>query len=142
MALAPVATNAGRPAGRPAAVSEHGLGDPVCIELSAAQVEQVVRMALDAGRMSVLLSGLGDLRAMFAAGRELLEDDRLSRSLLYGLLVLASLSEDGSYVRVTGLARMLGVSPSTAHRYLSTLSAAGLVRRDPDTRRYRLADAG
>ncbi len=112
------------------------------IVLSAAQVEQVARAASDGGRMSVLLSGLGDLRAMFAAGGELLENDRLSRSLLCGLLILASLSEGGSQVRVTEFARMLGMNPSTAYRYFSTLVAVGLVQQDPRTRLYRLADAG
>jgi DNA-binding IclR family transcriptional regulator len=31
---------------------------------------------------------------------------------------------------------------STAHRYISTLVAVGLVERDPASRRYRLADVG
>ena len=34
---------------------------------------------------------------------------------------------------------MLDMNPSTAHRYLSTLLAVGLLERNPDTRRYRLA---
>jgi DNA-binding transcriptional ArsR family regulator len=114
----------------------------VCVVLSAAQVEQVVRAASDGGRMSVLLSGLGDLRAVFAAGLEPLEDERLSHSLLCGLLMLASLPADGSYVSVREFARPLNMSPSTTYRYLSTLAAVGLVQRDPHTRRYKLADAG
>jgi DNA-binding transcriptional ArsR family regulator len=117
-------------------------GEPLCIELSAAQVDQVVRAAADGGSVSVLLSGLGDVRAAFAAGLEQLDDSRLSHSLLAGLLMLASFPADGSYVSVADFARLLGMSPSTVHRYISTLAAVGLVERDPATRHYRLADAG
>ena len=115
---------------------------PVAIDMSAAQVDHVVRAASDGGSMRVLLSGLGDVRSAFSAGREQLENPRLSRSLLSGLLLLASFPADGSYVRVTQTARMLGMSPSTTHRYLVTLLAVGLLERDPSTRQYRLADAG
>jgi hypothetical protein len=113
--------------------------EPVSIDLSAAQVDHVVRAASDGGSVSLLLSGLGELRAALSAGRERLEDPRLSRSLLSGLVLLASFPADGSYVRVTQTARMLGMRPSTTHRYLATLLAAGLLERDPNTRQYRLA---
>jgi DNA-binding transcriptional ArsR family regulator len=129
--------------GRPAAVDgRQSSEDPLCIELSAAQVDQVVRAAADGGSVSVLLSGLGDVRAAFAAGLERLEGGRLSHSLLSGLLMLASLPADGSYVSITEFARTLDMSPSTVHRYVSTLMVVGLVERDPRTRCYRLADAG
>jgi len=36
----------------------------------------------------------------------------------------------------------LGMSPSTKHRYMTTLSAVGLLEQDPRTRRYRLPEAG
>src|SRR5271154_5194938 len=101
--------------------------EPVSIDLSAAQVDHVVRAASDGGSVSLLLSGLGELRAALSAGRERLEDPRLSRSLLSGLVLLASFPADGSYVRVTQTARMLGMRPSTTHRYLATLLAAGLL---------------
>jgi DNA-binding IclR family transcriptional regulator len=39
------------------------------------------------------------------------------------------------------IAGELGMSPSTAHRYLQTLLELGLVERSPRTRRYRLATA-
>jgi DNA-binding IclR family transcriptional regulator len=71
-----------------------------------------------------------------------LENARLSRSLLAGLLMLASFPSDRSYVGIAELARMLDMSPSTTHRYVTTLLAAGLLERDPRTRQYRLADAG
>jgi len=56
--------------------------------------------------------------------------------------MLASFPGDGSYVSIAKLARLLGMSPSTTHRYVSTLLAVGLLERDPRTRKYRLADAG
>jgi DNA-binding MarR family transcriptional regulator len=95
----------------------------------------VVRAAAGGGSVVVLLAGLGDVRGALAEGLELLDDPRLSRSLLCGLLMLASFPADGSYVGNAQIARMLGMSPSTSHRYLSTLVAVGLVERDPDSRR-------
>lgn len=119
--------------------SDQQARQPVEIELSAAQVDKVVRAAAGAGTMSVLLAGLDDLRSALDAGPEQLEDSRLSRSLLSGLLMLAAFPVDGSYLRNADVARMLGMNLSTAHRYIQTLVAVGLVERDPSTRQYRLA---
>jgi Fic family protein len=143
MTISPVTADAGRPSGCPAAVGEHAArAEPVCIELSTTQVDQVVRAASDAGSLSILLSGLGDVRAAFAAGREQLDERRLSRSLLSGLFLLASFPADGTYLRVTQIARTLGMSQGTTHRYLTTLVTAGLLEQHPSTREYRLANAG
>ncbi len=101
-----------------------------------------MRAAVDGGSITVLLAGLGDVRAVLDTAPKLLENSRLSRSLLAGLLMLASFPADGSYLRVAEAAKMLGMSPSTTHRYLATLLAVGLVEQDPRTRRYRLADVG
>ena len=68
-----------------------------------------------------------------------LEDRRLSRLLLRGLLMLASMPDDDSDVGVAELARLTGMNGSTTHRYLSTFLAVGLVEQNPTTRRYRLA---
>jgi IclR family transcriptional regulator, pca regulon regulatory protein len=89
--------------------------------------------------MSVLLSGLEDLRTGLAAGPEQLDDSRLSRSLLSGLLILVAFPADGSYMGNAEIADTLGMNTSTAHRYIQTLVAVGVVERDPNTRRYRLA---
>lgn len=43
-----------------------GDSEAITIELSAAQVDRVVRDAADGGNMSVLLSGLKDVRAVLA----------------------------------------------------------------------------
>ncbi len=110
----------------------------IVIELSSAQVDRVVRGAADGGNISVLLSGLKDVREVLAREPAQLEDSRLSRSLLAGLLMLASFPTDGSYLGNAEIARMLDMNPSTTHRYVSTLVAVGLLERDPSTRRYRL----
>jgi len=114
-------------------------GERVLLELSRAQVDKIVRNAADGGNMSVLLSGLEDIRAVLAREPRQLEDSRLSRSLLAGLLMLASFPVDGSYLGNAEIARLLDMNPSTTHRYVSTLVAVGLLERDPATRRYRLA---
>lgn len=118
--------------------SRSDASDRVLIELSRAQVDRIVRNAADVGNMSVLLSGLKDIRAVLAREPRQLEDSRLSRSLLAGLLMLASFPSDGSYLGNAEIARLLDMNPSTTHRYVSTLVAVGLLERDPATRRYRL----
>jgi hypothetical protein len=112
--------------------------DKVVIELSQSQVDRVIRSAAEGGSMSVLLSGLRDVREVLAREPRQMEDSRLSRSLLAGLLMLASFPTDGSYLGNAEIARMLDMNPSTTHRYVSTLVAVGLLERDPSTRRYRL----
>lgn len=123
-----------------------GAGDPnggtsqaAVIELLPAQVERVVRAAADGGSIPVLLSGLERVRGKLTTRPAQLQDPRFSRSLLSGLLLVASLPNDGSYVGNAQLARALDMNVSTVHRYLQTLLAVGLVERDPGSRRYRLA---
>jgi hypothetical protein len=115
---------------------------PVRIALTTAQVQEVVRTASDGGTMSLLLSGLGDVRAAFHAPPRPLEDQRLSGSLLCGLMILASFPADGSFMSIKEISQLTGKSPSTTHRYVSTLIAVGLLERDPRTRAYRLAGGG
>jgi hypothetical protein len=136
---------AGRPPGRSARSSEEETDERVVIELSKAQVDQVVRTAGQGGTMSVLLSALRDpqwtlsLESQEWAYPAQMEDRRLSRSLLSGLLVLSCFPPDGGYLGIAELARMLDMNTSTTHRYVTTLLAVGLLERDPATRRYRLA---
>lgn len=115
------------------------------IELSKAQVDQVVRAAGQGGTMSVLLSALRDPKWTLSIDSEdwsypaQMDDRRLSRSLLSGLLVLSCFPADGGYLGIADLARMLDMNTSTTHRYVTTLLAVGLLDRDPGTRRYRIA---
>jgi hypothetical protein len=117
----------------------------VTIELSKAQVDKVIRAAGQGGTMSVLLSALKDPNWALGLDAEewvqpaQMEDRRLSRSLLSGLLVLSCFPPDGDYLGIAELARMLAMNTSTTHRYVTTLLAVGLLERDSATRRYRLA---
>jgi hypothetical protein len=136
---------AGRPRRRPARSNEPVVHETVSIELSKAQVDQVIRSAGQGGTMSVLLSALKDPNWTLALDSEewaypaQMEDRRLSRSLLSGLLVLSCFPADGGYLGIAELARMLDMNTSTTHRYVTTLLAVGLLERDSATRRYRLA---
>jgi hypothetical protein len=109
------------------------------IELSEAQVAQVVRAASGSPNGSGLMSRLRNVSETLDVAASQLNDPRLSRSLLAGLVVLASFPSDGRYVGNRELAETLGMSVSNTHRYISTLLAAGLIDRDPASRKYRLA---
>jgi IclR helix-turn-helix domain len=113
----------------------------VSIELSREQVDHVLREASGTRHTSLLIGALPDVRDVLERTPSLRQDSRFSRSLLAGLTMLAAFPEDGSYVSNTYVARTLGMSMSTAHRYISTLLAVGLLQRHPSTRKYRLAHA-
>ena len=136
---------AGRPPGRSARTNDEPEGETVLIELSKSQVDQVVRSAGQGGTMSVLLSAVRDPQWTLAQDSEewaypaQMDDRRLSRSLLSGLLVLSCFPTDEGYLGIAELARMLDMNTSTTHRYVTTLLAVGLLERDPSTRKYRLA---
>jgi DNA-binding MarR family transcriptional regulator len=115
-------------------MSENG----ITIELSKAQIKQVIREAGEDDGLLSLLSGLKQVDAQTSSAQ--LHDVRLSRSLLRGLMVLASFSADGIARSVTDVAHQLGLGISTTHRYILTLVEAGVLERDPDSRQYRLAN--
>jgi hypothetical protein len=135
---------AGRPSRRSARTENDADGEAVLIELSKSQVDQVVRSAGQGGTLSVLLSAVKDPEWPLALDSEewsypaQMEDRRLSRSLLSGLLVLSCFPADGGYLGIAELARMLDMNTSTTHRYVTTLLAVGLLERNPATRKYRL----
>jgi hypothetical protein len=108
----------------------------ITITLSKTQVKQVMRGATDEDALAKLLGGIGALK--LASYQERLDDDRFSRSLLRGLMVLAAFPSDGSSRRVTDVAKQLGLGASTTHRYAITLVELGLLERDPASRHYRL----
>jgi hypothetical protein len=131
----------------------------VSIILSPAQVDAVVRAAAQGRtpRISTLIAdslhgadGQAVLaspstpsarRAAAAAGaRREADDRRLSRSLLRGLSLLRCFRSSGAPRGIVELARELGMSPSTAHRYAVTLVELGLLERCPTSRKYRLPE--
>jgi hypothetical protein len=113
----------------------------ISIQLTSAQVDRVVRDAAEGDGVSSLLRGLVEKGATAPTFKELAKSPRMSRSLLLGLLVLACFPADGGALAVTDVAARLEMSPSTTHRYLTTLLAVGLLEQDPRTRRYRVPPA-
>lgn len=124
-------------AGRGTATQE----ELVMLTLSSAQVEQVLRSATSDTQADVagMLTSEQLASARERRYRALLDDRRLSRSLLAGLLVLTCFPASGGELGIADLARRLEMRTSTIHRYVSTLLAAGLLERDPVSRQYRLA---
>src|ERR1700677_4919641 len=117
-------------------------GNRVTIQLSQAQIDGVLRDADSGG----LLGLIGEMEAIvgaeeieFLRSLERSNDPRFPRSLLRGLMVLASLNPDGAGRQVTDVARELDMGVSTTHRYMSTLLEVGLLERDPVSREYRRA---
>jgi hypothetical protein len=112
----------------------------ITIELSKAQINRVVREASQEDGILGLLGGLEEIDIHTSSAQ--MEDERLSRSLLRGLMVLASFPTDGVARSVTDVAHQLGLGISTTHRYISTLVEVGVLERDPISRQYRLATKG
>ena len=65
-------------------------------------------------------------------------DGTYSQSLERGLAILSSFRSARPLLGVSELAREIGLSRSTAHRYVATLAALGYLDQDRLTRRYRL----
>jgi DNA-binding transcriptional ArsR family regulator len=107
------------------------------IELTRSQIDQVVRLSSDGEGIATVLRGLSE-RGVGPDYVALAESPRLSRSLLLGLLVLGCFPTDGDALAVTDVAERLKLSPSTTHRYMTTLLAAGLLEQDPRSRRYHV----
>jgi len=109
----------------------------ITIDLTRSQIDQIVRGNSQGNGVASVLHSLGE-RGLVSNYEELAASPRLSRSLLLGLLVLASFPADGGDLAVTDVALRLDLSPSTTHRYMTTLLAAGLLEQDPRSRRYRV----
>ncbi|HTO24497.1 MAG TPA: IclR family transcriptional regulator C-terminal domain-containing protein [Gaiellaceae bacterium] len=65
-------------------------------------------------------------------------DSGYSQSLERGLAVLSAFGSGRPLLGVSDLARELGLSRSTAHRYIATLAALRYLQQDAMTRKYRL----
>jgi hypothetical protein len=109
----------------------------VPLGLTSEQVADVIAEAVGGGRAAELRAGLAKPKELVSS--PLLEDRRISRSLLLGLVVLVSLPADGGERGVNQIARALGMPSSTTYRYIHTLLAVGLVEQDLVSRKYRRA---
>jgi hypothetical protein len=114
-------------------MSEEGIP----IELNAKQVVKVIAEVAAGAASAEMLAGLA--RPQELASSPLLEDTRVSRSLLYGLVALASFPVDGSERGLMEVASDLGLPGSTTYRYVHTLRAVGFLAQDPVTHKYRRA---
>ncbi len=61
-----------------------------------------------------------------------------SQSLERGLSILSAFGSGRPLLGVSDLSREVGLSRSTAHRYIATLAGLGYLQQDPATRKYRL----
>jgi IclR family pca regulon transcriptional regulator len=61
-----------------------------------------------------------------------------SQSLERGLAILSAFGSDRSTIGVSELSRELGLTRSTTHRYIATLTSLGYLQQDAETKRYRL----
>jgi len=61
-----------------------------------------------------------------------------SQSLERGLAVLSTFTSTRPLIGVSEIAREVGLSRSSAHRYIATLAVLGYLEQDSPTRKYRL----
>lgn len=111
--------------------------DHIALKLTPAQVRAVLRQAAAGDAIESALSGLTNRSQLATARVAARGDTQLASSLLLGLMVLGCFPADGSELRVLDVAQLLEQTPSTTHRYLKTLVAAGLLDQNSTTRRYR-----
>jgi hypothetical protein len=117
------------------------VSEDVTITLSSAQVASVLRDALGGEGLVAALAGLRSGEWLDGVLLSLLDDDSLSRSTVRALMVLSVFPADGAERKLTGVAKQLGMSASTTHRYVHTWVAVGLLEQS-DSRRYRRVSAG
>jgi hypothetical protein len=120
----------------------------IAITLSPDQVDDVLRAASGdrASSLATLISSTLATSTNGAPGTDSGDpprsfddcDRRLSRSLLRGLAILSCFTVERPDRGILELARELGLSASTTHRYVLTLLEMGLLERCPRSRRYRL----
>ncbi len=120
----------------------------VFLQLSEEQVDGIIEGVAVSERRSGAGAPQGDFNAAEAGGSTqwifapLMDDKSFSHSLLIGLEVLTCFPLDGTERGVADVAGQLNMNSSTVHRYMSTLLRVGLLERNPDTRLYRVANAG
>jgi hypothetical protein len=103
-------------------------GHEVPIALTNAQIRQVTRAATDrSGGLAALLAQQADLQAAAQAIQASAEISGISRSALRAVLVLCAFPRDGSYRALGEVAPLVGLSPSTAHRYVTTWAVVGVL---------------
>src|SRR3954463_11931379 len=72
------------------------------------------------------------------AGEQTKRNTARSQSLERGLAILSAFRSGKPLLGVSDVARDVGLSRSTTHRYIATLAGLGYLQQDPPTRKYRL----
>jgi hypothetical protein len=110
------------------------------ITLSDSQVGHVVKATQDRsvgeGLVALLDIPLRDAD-LDQRVRSLLGSPNHAQSVLRALQTLVTVPEDAEGIAVTSLPPTLGISSASAHRYLNTWRALGVITQDLATRRYR-----
>ncbi len=70
--------------------------------------------------------------------RRVTDSQGTSQSLERGLAILSAFRPDRPALGISELARELGLTRSTTHRYIATLASLRYVEQDASTRKYRL----
>jgi hypothetical protein len=111
----------------------------VRIALTDAQIARVVLEASGGAQLAGSMSGIGSLEELRRAMLPLLDDLSYSHATFRAAIVLAAFPADGSERELTDVARAIGLSPGTTHRYARTWTALGMLEQNSDSRRYRRA---
>lgn len=111
----------------------------ISLALTIEQVEMVIADVAARAEHGEPLSVVMPLRELLSSS--LLGDRTVSRSLLYGLMALSCIPADGSERELKEIAKELDLPPSTAHRYVHTLTLVGLAEQNPQTRKYHRVSA-
>jgi hypothetical protein len=114
-------------------VSEEGTP----VGLTAEQIATLIAEAAEDAVASQLLASFARPRERTSS--QLMEDAKVSRSLLFGLVVLISFPADGSERGLKHVAEELDLPVATTDRYVHTLLAVGLLARGRGSCRYRRA---
>ncbi len=106
----------------------------VSLTLTSEQVEAVLADVAARAEHGEPLPAAMSLSESLASS--LLEDRTVSRALVRGLMAYRCLPPDGSERELKEIATELDLPPSTAYRYVHTLTLVGLIEQDPQSRKY------
>jgi hypothetical protein len=112
----------------------------VAVTLSDAQIAQVVLEATGETQLAGSMSGLSSLEELRQLVLPFIDDENYSHAIFRGVMVLAAFPADGGERELTEVARTVGLSPSTTHRYARSWIAVGLLEQNARTRRYHRPD--
>jgi predicted polyphosphate/ATP-dependent NAD kinase len=112
----------------------------VFIALTKAQTREILGSAAGVGDFSEVISLIAqDPESVAQSVAREWENERMSRSVLQGFRILSYFVRERRELKVIEVTKALQMSQSTAHRYLITLIAVGVLEQNPRARTYRLS---